>query len=219
MSVIMEFTVESEGFSLGQALSGPPEMHVELERIVPTGNTVLPFLWVTGDEFEAFEERVRSHPLIEEFVALERVEASTLYRVQWRGDHNDLVGGITEAEGTILEAEGDEEWTFHLRFGTHDNLSTFYNYCTDHDIPITIRRTYTLSERTQSVRRYDLSQQQREALLLGLRKGYFDTPSEVSLSELAAELDISQQAVSNRIRRGTKKVLDEALLSSNADLD
>ncbi|WP_157533205.1 helix-turn-helix domain-containing protein, partial [Haloferax profundi] len=46
--------------------------------------------------------------------------------------------------------------------------------------------------------------------------GYFETPSEVSLDELADELDITRQALSNRIRLGNEKVLYGALLSSSS---
>ncbi|MEA5389608.1 helix-turn-helix domain-containing protein [Haloarculaceae archaeon H-GB11] len=55
--------------------------------------------------------------------------------------------------------------------------------------------------------------------MLALREGYFDTPSQVSLSELAAELGITQQAMSNHIRRGNKQVLKEMLLTSATDLE
>lgn len=219
MSVILEFSVESDEFTLGQVLSEPPSMRVELERIVPTGNTVMPFLWVTGEDFEAFEENVVAHPAIDEIVALDKVQDSTLYRLTWRGVEDDLIRGITETEGTVLEASGDRGWEFRLRLLDHDRLSAFYNYCTDHGISLHIDRTYTVAERTESVNRFGLTQEQREALLLGLRKGYFDTPSEASLSELADELGVSQQATSDRIRRGTKQVLGEVLLSSSSDFD
>ncbi|WP_254530074.1 helix-turn-helix domain-containing protein [Natrinema gelatinilyticum] len=213
MSVILEFTVEEEEFTLGQVLGGPPQMHIELERIVPTGTSVMPFLWVSGDEFETFEQKVTAHEFVDKIIALDNIADSTLYRVKWHGRHNDLIRGITEADGTILEGHADEKWHFRLRFPDHDALSRFYNFCTDNDITIHIVRTYTETDRTQSVKQFGLSQEQREALILGLRRGYFDTPSQVSLTDLADELDISQQAVSNRIRRGTRQVLSEALLS------
>lgn len=217
MSVILEFTVEKDQFTLGQVLSGAPSTRIELERIVPTGNDVLPFLWVTGDDHDAFEENVRSSEYVEDLTVLDRVEDSALYRITWRGNQNDIIQGITESEGTILEAYGNGEWEYHVRFNDHDKLSQFHNYCTDNDIRIHIIRTYTLTERTESVRQFGLSEEQREALVLGLRNGYFDTPSETSLDELADELGISQQATSNRIRRGTKQVLRKSLLSSASD--
>ena len=220
MSVILEFTVEHDQFSLGRVLSGPPSMRIELERIVPTGDAVMPFLWVTGDDFGAFEEKVSTSPHVGDLVALDTVGNSVLYRITWRGDHSDVVRGITDAEGTVLEATGgDAGWEYRIRFNDHDRLSQFYNYCTEHDIGIHIVRTYTLTERTESVRQFDLSDEQREALVLGLRTGYFDSPSRVDLSELADDLGISQQAVSNRIRRGTEKVLRESLLSSAEDVE
>ncbi|MDQ2049168.1 helix-turn-helix domain-containing protein [Natronolimnohabitans sp. A-GB9] len=219
MSVILEFTVENEEFTLGEVLSGPPHMYIELERIVPTGNSVVPFLWVSGDDFEAFERNVIAHEFVDEILALDKVEDSTLYRVRWYGQHNDLIQGITEADGTILEGHADDKWYFQLRFPDHDALSRFHNFCTDLGIQIHIVRTYTETDRTESVKQFGLSQEQREALIVGLRKGYFDTPSQASMDELADELGISQQAMSNRIRRGTKQVLSEALLSSATDFE
>lgn len=219
MSVILEFTIENDEFTLGEVLSGSPPMHIDLERIVPTGNSVVPFLWVTGDEFEAFERTVTAHEFVDEILALDKMEDSTLYRVRWHGRHNDLIQGITEADGTILEGHADDRWYFRLRFPDHDALSRFHNFCTDLGITIHIVRTYTETDRTESVKQFGLSQEQREALVVGLRRGYFDTPSQASLDELADELGISQQATSNRIRRGTKQVLSEALLSSATDLE
>ncbi|WP_327051531.1 helix-turn-helix domain-containing protein [Halomicrococcus gelatinilyticus] len=219
MSVILEFTVDDDQFTLGDVLSGPPQMRIELERIVPTGDAAMPFLWVTGDDHEAFEEKMLASEHVEDIVAIDRVDQSALYRVAWLGDHDGIIQGITETGGTVLEAYTDDGWEYRIRFNDHDRLSQFYNHCTDHDIDIHIVRTYTLTERTESVRQFDLSNEQREALVLGLRSGYFDTPSQVSLEELADELDISQQAMSNRIRRGTKQVLAESLLSSAATFD
>lgn len=214
MSVILEFTVDHDQFTLGRVLAGPPTMDIELERIVPTRDAVMPFLWATGDDYDAFEEKVRASPYVDDLVALDKIEDSILYRIAWKGDHNDISRGVSEAEGTVLEAHNDGEWEFRIRFNDHDKLSKFHDYCTDNDIGIHVIRTYTLTERAESARQFGLSAEQREALVLGLRAGYFDTPSEASLDELADELGITQQAMSNRIRRGEKQVLSEVLLSA-----
>ncbi|WP_440770182.1 bacterio-opsin activator domain-containing protein, partial [Natronorubrum sp. DTA28] len=73
MSVILEFTVENDQFSLGQVFSGLPEMSLELERIVPTGTGIMPFLWATGDDFDTFEQKVADHPYVDEFLAIDKV--------------------------------------------------------------------------------------------------------------------------------------------------
>ena len=214
MSVILEFSIPATEFTLGEVLSDPP-MQLELERIVPTGETIMPFVWVTGEDHDTFAETVRSRPTVRELLELDRVGESWLYRIEWDQPPMDLIEGISSSGAVVLEAQGFEEWRFRLRFSDHDDLSTFHNYVIENDIPCHIERTYTLTEATGVGRRFALSQAQREALLLALRRGYFETPSETSLDELGEELGISRQAVSNRIRRGNEKLLREVLLPSN----
>lgn len=214
MSVILEFSIAGDEFTLGQTLSGEPDMHIELERIVPMGDAVLPFLWVTGNDFEAFEEKVRNSPQVEQIRALDRVGETALYRITWSELTMSLLEGFTEADATILEGVGDNDWVFRVRFSDHDKLTQFHNYLMDHNITIHIERTYTLSEETERGYIFDLSEAQREALVLALGRGYFATPSEINLDELADELGISRQALSIRIRQGNEKILRTTLLSS-----
>lgn len=219
MSVVLEFTTDGGQFTLGRLLSGPPGMHVEIERVVPTGAQIMPFVWVTGEDHDAFEAKVRDDPTVQELVALDKIGDSGLYRIEWKDAPSDLIEGIVNSQATVLEAQRNGHWVFRLRFADHDRLSEFHNYCTDHDIKIHIERTYTLSETTDRRRQFDLSQEQREALILALRRGYFATPRETALDDLASELDISRQALSNRIRRGNERILQNVLLSSMSDLD
>jgi predicted DNA binding protein len=55
--------------------------------------------------------------------------------------------------------------------------------------------------------------------VLALRRGYFATPSEVELADLADDLGISRQAVSNRIRRANEKILHKVLLSGGSQYE
>lgn len=218
MSVLLEFAVGAEQFKLGQVLSGEDEMDFELERIVPTGGSIMPFVWVATDDpdetLPRFEEQIRDSDLVLELVALDWVQDGALYRIEWKKHTEGLIQALSETEATVLEAYGDETWTFRVRFADHDHLTDFHNYLTDHDIAIRIVRTYTFTGESARRRDFGLSPEQREALVLALQRGYFATPSEVSLAELAEELDITKQAVSNRIRRGNEKVLRPLLLSS-----
>jgi predicted DNA binding protein len=54
---------------------------------------------------------------------------------------------------------------------------------------------------------------------MAVERGYFDVPRKTTLEELADELDISRQALSEHVRRGTEKILRRALLGlSTADV-
>jgi predicted DNA binding protein len=215
MSVLLEFSIPATDFPLGEVLSGPPDMQVELERIVPTGDQIMPFVWATGEGHDDFADRVRSRASVRELLELDRIGESALFRIEWAEPPIDLIEGISRTDAVVLEARGDGNWSFRLRFPNHEKLSAFHNYVINHEIPIHIDRTYTLTETTEHGHRFDLSQEQREALVLALRNGYFETPSNANLDDLADELGISRQALSNRIRRANEKVLTAVLRSSD----
>lgn len=217
MSVILEFSIAPKDFPLGEVLSGPPGMQFELERIVPTRNMIMPLVWVSGEDHAEFEERVRTHPSVKELRLLDKLGDRGLYRVEWEEPPMDLIDAIVEADASVLQARGHDNWVFHLRFSDDENLSQFHDDVVDRGIPLHVDRTYTLTEATGRGHPFDLTPNQREALVLALQRGYFATPREVRLDELADGLGITRQALSNRIRRGNEKILHGALLWSTPD--
>ncbi|QLG28205.1 helix-turn-helix domain-containing protein [Halorarum halophilum] len=218
MSVILEFTIDSDEFALGTALGGIPGMVIELERLVPMGGSSIPFFWASGGDFDALETQVRESDLVTGLTALDRIDDMVHYRVDWVGETGVLLKGIHDMGGAILEGTSNGTWHFRVRFPDHQALAAFYNYLTEHDVSVHVERVYTLTEETSRVRAFDLTHDQREALVLALDRGYFATPSEASLDDLAEDLGITQQALSKRIRRGNEKVLRNVLGSSANDL-
>jgi len=216
MSVIAEFSLPVDAFPLGVALETAERMQVDLERVVPIGDLYIPYVWVRGEDFESFERHVDEDPNIVDITRLDSVDSRALYRIEWAETESGLINGIREADAAIMEASGGDGWHFRIHFIDHDRLASFYNYCTENEIPIHLDRVYTLAEAAGEGRAFELTPEQREALVLALRRGYFSTPREVSLDELAAELDVSKQAVSQRVRKATEQVLEEAILSSAA---
>jgi predicted DNA binding protein len=54
---------------------------------------------------------------------------------------------------------------------------------------------------------------------VALEQGYFAIPREVSAEELATQFNISDQAVTERIRRGLTNVLTQILITPDDDPD
>jgi predicted DNA binding protein len=216
MSVIAEFDISATEFLLGRVLTAEPAMHLELERIVPVSRQVMPYLWASGGDFEVFETEVRASPYVEELLALDRVGERVLYRVEWAEEVESLMYGIAETDATILEAYGNDGWFFRIRFVDHGGLTDFHNYCTDHDISFELRRVYTMADVGRDGLVFDLTDQQREALVLAVREGYYEVPRGTTLDELATEMGISEQAASERIRRAADRVLSAVLLDASA---
>jgi predicted DNA binding protein len=213
MSVLLRFTIDADAFELGRVLAVPPGMAVELDRIVPTGQQVVPFVWATGPDHEGVAESVRAHTSVDSFTALDRFGQTGLYRLDWREGPGALLGAIEQSEAALLDARGGRAWRFRLRFSDTDQVPQFHDMVREAGLPVNVEQTQQLSDHGEDTS--GLSEKQRTALTLAVRRGYFASPSEVGLEKLAEELDITRQALSKRIRRGNETILEHLLLSSS----
>ncbi|WP_254271454.1 helix-turn-helix domain-containing protein [Haloarcula marina] len=216
MTVIAELSINSDEFILGRVLSRDPDTHIEMERVVPSSRRVMPYIWVTGDDLNEFEKAVRESDYVSKLVALDVVNDSGLYRVEWDTEVESLIYGISETNATILEAKGNEHWTFRLRFDDHRGLADFHNYCTEHEITFQLERVYTLADIAGEGFSFDLTDAQRRALVRAVETGYFEVPRGTTLGEISKELGVSQQTVSENVRRGANKVLRATVLDQSA---
>jgi len=213
VSVILEFAIGGDEFALGRALGGHGERRVELERIIPVDESLIPFFWVEAGDQSKLRASVEESSYIENLSRVDLVGEYALYRVAWTGETGHLLDGIRVHDATILEGHASDRWQFRLRFLRSGQVGQFHNYCSEFDIPIEVERVYPLTEDALQGRTFDLTPEQREAMLLALDAGYFEIPRSVTLEELAADLGISQQAASERLRRATVTVVENAVLT------
>jgi hypothetical protein len=215
MTVIAEFTIDSSEFILGQVLARDEDTHIEMERVVPASGRVMPYIWVHGGELEEFEASVRSSDYIKNLTALDVLEDAALYRVEWDETVKSLIYGMAETNATILEATGNDRWVFRIRFDDHSGLTDFHNFCTEQNISFQLDRVYTLSEDQRGATNYGLTEAQRAAVVMAVEDGYFDVPRGTTLTDLGEKLHISEQSVSENLRRGAAKVLRKSLLETS----
>lgn len=205
MATITDISLPGESFALGQLLAENPNMQIEIERLVPLGDRLLPFFWVSNGSPEHIEEALREQAIVESVERLTSVDERYLYQVTWTPEVNGLVDAILDTDGVILEGKGvTGTWELRLRFPDHDHLREFNQLCLDKNIEIDVQGIYNphapgLEER--------LTPTQWQTLALALDVGYFEVPRDVTLTELAKRLGVSEQAVSQRLRRGMKAVV------------
>lgn len=215
MTVVAEFAVPATSFPLGKGLDRPLEWRVEIERIVPTSEAYLPFVWVWADDPDAFADVAGALPAVESVELLARVEGGALFRLTWAQDGPDVFRGLVEADLVVLEAstEGDGGvWSLRVRGRTRDAVATFLSYCGDNGLDVDLRRLTELSG-TPSVDDYGLTSGQREVLLSAFAHGYFDEPRTATLDEVAADLGVSRQAVAARLRRAYRNLVSNTVAS------
>ncbi|WP_137284940.1 helix-turn-helix domain-containing protein [Halorussus salinisoli] len=214
MSVIVELSVPVDDFPLGRALTVTPDMEVELERIVPTGDGTLPFFWVWGDDVEAFVSKLQDDGGIEELAILDRVDDGALLRATWT-EEPGIIEAIVESEAILLEVNRrDDVWKFRLRSPDREAVVALQRYCADHDIDLRLNWIHTLTE-VKAGEQYGLTDDQRRTIVAAFEAGYFDEPRETTLEELSDQFDISSRAVSKRMRRGLRNLIAATLVTED----
>lgn len=211
MATETTFTVAADQFPLGTVFDQLPGVTVDLERLIPARDVVIPYFWVRGTEVDDIESAFTKHPGVEDIRLVDSVEDEYLLRVEWAVDYDDVLTILTETEVPLLSATGtSEQWTFEIRGDDRSDIADFQRRCREHDIPITLTELHALTP-VETAAESALTEPQQEALLLAYERGYFESPREVTMEELGEELGISQQAVASRLRRGIKHVLANTL--------
>ncbi|SFR30783.1 MULTISPECIES: helix-turn-helix domain-containing protein [Halorubrum] len=212
MSVIVEITVPSTAFELGQILRVEPPTEVTLETMVPLGGRPTPFVRIRNDARESFERTVRDHPSVDEIRLVNTHDDETLYALDWEPSEASLLRRILDLDAVVLGATGTADaWEFELRFPTHEALSAFQDYYVDEDIEVSVARIYNPTK-PDAGPWYGLTSPQRETLAAAVDAGYYSLPREISTQELADSFDISDQAVTERLRRGIATLVRNTLL-------
>lgn len=217
MATIADLRVPAEEFVLARTLRDAPDVGLQVERVAAHENgSVLPLVWVTTDAFDELEDAFEDDPTVNDVSLLADLDGERLYRMEWIDRVDIVVHALVEEEGTILNAHAEEGW-WHLRimFPDREALSSTYEFCKESDLRVEVEAIYELDEERGG--RFGLTDDQYETLSTALEKGYYEVPREISLGDLAEELDVSHQSLSERIRRGHRNLLERTIESGFED--
>ncbi len=201
MSVITEVRIPADDFELGQILSLEGASAIELETLVPSGDATVPLFWVYEPIENRFLETVERYPTVNSVTEVDVFDDRTLIRLDWDASQDHFFQCILDHDGQILSATGSPDgWSFEIRFSDREALGQCQDCCEDAHISLELTRVYNPTD-PEAGPWYGLSEPQREALTLAVRRGYYDIPRGCTTAELADELGISDQAVTERLRR------------------
>lgn len=216
MATVMEFRSPAGEFPLGTIFENLPEVTVELERLIPHETRIIPYFWVRGAKAGDIESSFEAHAGIEAIELIDEVDDEYLMRAEWEGEYFGILNALAESDIVVLSGLGTKDgWHFEVRGEDRQAISDFRELCQSQDIPIEITAVHALLPIQGDS--YELTETQREALMLAYERGYFDSPRETSLEELAAELGITQQSLSSRLRRGHRRLIGGALIAQSPE--
>ena len=215
MSVMAHISVPADEFKLARTLDDHDSMRIGVERVVPLGEGVVPYLWVTGLPADRARRRLRRDEDVERVAVIDHVENAVLVRVWWTNRRYAFLETLVAVEASCVDGVvRDGIWNLELRFPSRVSLSDFYQECLDHDVTLEVNGIHDSGGRDRSRISAALSDRQYETLRAAFEAGYFAIPREITLKELGDRLGVSDTAASQRIRRGLRRLLAEELSSS-----
>lgn len=208
MVLIVEFEIATP--ILRRTVEAVSRIDVEEIYQSSAGETKLIF-WIYGPDLERVDAALEADDTVGEFSLLEAPGDRRLYSVTLseRGQEHLTYPMAAEYDIAYLDITVTKDTKIRARVPTREALFAYRDVCRERDIPFRIQRIFRESDRSGD--RYGVTDRQREALLIALEEGYFDVPRETTLSAVAAKLDISDQALSARLRRGQANLLRNTL--------
>lgn len=204
MTLIAAHRVQSPALAMTDALAAS-DVSVSVERTTPTstGRSRLHF-WANGADLDAFETDLRGDDTVTDFVRLDEVPGERLYSAQV--DRTATLATATEEfDATCLSVQyTDDWWHTESRFPDEDSLDEYRTWLTDRDAAVHVDNIYVEEVPDDGP---NLTRRQRETVVLAYEKGFFEVPREATLSDLAVEFDVSEQAISQRLRRAYSRLV------------
>ena len=212
MPTIAEFSIPTENFALRETLERRPDLEFEVDRVVAHDTArVMPFVWVSGGELEGLTSILEADPSVETVELLSTDDSGRFYRLEWADEARIIGYMVIEHDATVQRAiAANREWTLRVLFPERSAISATDDFATEHGLSLNLERLYGVDDlhRVQ----FDLTESQHTTLVDSYEHGYYEIPREIDQEELASILDVSHQALSERFRRGTSNLIENALV-------
>ncbi|KAB1198952.1 DNA-binding protein [Haloferax sp. MBLA0078] len=200
-----------DGSYLGAALEDS-DLEIVFVPGVQTSETPVPYFTAQGPDVDVVDDLLESHAGVEEYELVADGREERLYRCRWVIEEDGIISTIRTHDGIVRQMEGSSDgWVLSVFFPTNEHAAQFHDACLEQQIAIDIRRVERSRLDRRQLPNYGLSEKQLTALELAFVRGYFETPKESSLTNIAAEIDISEQALSQRLRRALNHLVESAI--------
>ncbi|MDQ2054656.1 helix-turn-helix domain-containing protein [Halobellus sp. H-GB7] len=218
MSITAKVHIEHEHLALVPTLErlDGVKIRVITQGTTDPGSTYFPFL-IEYDDSEELEAALEADVTVEEFELIDRTNDTAIYYIKHTPQTRLISSIVTEENGFLVHTETkDGGWLVHLLLPDRAALNTIWEYAIANDIALDIIEIYS-NEDAGGESSYGLTDEQRAALQLAFAKGYFNEPRDISLSEVAEEMDLSSTAMSGRLRRGMRNLIAATIAERDRD--
>ncbi|SEV95627.1 helix-turn-helix domain-containing protein [Halobacterium jilantaiense] len=218
MSLISEVTLSVPIIFFEDAFDREPDAVWTLEAAHDLtddsgGTYYVSFWWLTGCPAPDFEAALDADPTVRCTRQVCSLNDRTLFRVKtvsFPPEQPLLVPTLRAHDATHIDATRDAEGLHvRARFPDRDALNAFLDAAEAVGRRADVHRLYAAESGPADS--HDLTERQRAALELAHERGYYETPSEVTLEALAEEFGVTPQTLSRHLRVAVEKVVADAV--------
>jgi len=218
MSLVSELSLSAPLVLLEDTFDHEPDASLRLEAIhdLPDDDGhvyYVGFWWTTDGDPSDAEAALDADDTVQSVRRVCDPDGRTLHRIETtslppeqplvfpslRAHDATPIGATRDADGLHLRA----------RFPDRDALESFIDAAETVARRADVHRLY--AEDSGPAASHDLTERQRAALELAYERGYYETPSEVTLESLAEEFEVTPQTLSRHLRVAVEKVVADAV--------
>lgn len=212
MATVIRAQIPASEFALAETFERVGDVNFQCERIVRSADeAIMPLIWSYGVDAETLNDALDEDPSVKSYSLLAEFDDELLYRMEWVNQVRLVLQMLTNSQATVLSGYGDgKNWSLRVLYPDRDSLSKTHDFCEENGLTFDIQ--YVREMDGEPAGRFGLTPEQYEALTTACDHGYFKVPREVDLKELAEDIGVSHQALSERLRRGHDILVQESLL-------
>lgn len=109
MAIEASFTIAAADFPLSAVFEQLTDATIELDRVVPTSNAVIPYFWIYADDLTSLTTDLSDDTGIDDVKIIDEVEGDAFVRVDWNLQHESILTAITNTDVTLLSGIGNNE--------------------------------------------------------------------------------------------------------------
>jgi predicted DNA binding protein len=219
MSKVVELTVPTEQFALAETFRSVPDATFEAVPVAahpPRGS--MSFFSAESSRGAKLDSALRSDESTEDVTRLSESGSRQLYEISWRPRVRTVLGVFLQTTGSLLCAWGRaDRWNLRFLFPDQESISEICDNWRTHGIDPSIQRVVGVAGKF-GFPEMKLSKCQHDTLLTAYEMDYYDIPRGAQLEGVADELQVSHQALSERLRRGHRNLVETALCESPTPL-
>ena len=202
-------SLPADRFALAELFERLPDATVECESAVanPSDHALL-VIRTERCEHE-IDAALRSDSSVASVECFGKRPNEWRYRITWEGRPRQLIQRLVRAGVTLLDCRGrGGKWDLRLLAPDRDGIAGIYDILTDLECNADCRSVAVADGTPESS---GMSPLHHETLTTARELGYYSIPRDITSSELAGELGVTHQALSERFRRAHRSLIETEL--------